>query len=80
MVVLENLQINLSNVINDFINRRLVMQGKSPDSVEVIFDELSLPQMTASEVQEWALNGIIDNDEAREWGGFPTKVQQDVTV
>ncbi len=71
MVALENLQLNLSNIINDFVNRRLVMQNKSEDSVEVIFDELSLPQMSAAEITEWYATGIITKEQALEWGGFP---------
>ena len=71
MVVLESLQTVNQNVLQDFIDKRLILLNKSPGSVEVIFDELSLPQMTASEVLEWATTGIIQNDEAREWGGFP---------
>ena len=71
MVALENLQLNLSNIVNDFINRRLVMQNKSEDSVEIIFDELSLPQMTAQEITEWVATGILTKEQALEWGGFP---------
>jgi len=73
MVVLENLQLNLSNIVNDFINRRLSLQNKSPDTVEIVFDELSLPQMTAQDMLEWANTGKITDDELREWGGFPVK-------
>lgn len=71
MVALENLQLNLSNIVNDFINRRLVLQNKSEDSVEIIFDELSLPQMTAGEITEWYTTGILTKEQALEWGGFP---------
>lgn len=71
MVALENLQLNLSNIVNDFINRRLVLQNKSEDSVEIIFDELSLPQMTAGDITEWYTTGILSKDQALEWGGFP---------
>jgi len=74
MVVLDCLQQTERNVIQDFIDRRLVLLGKTPGSVEVIFDELSMPQMAASEVLEWANTGIIENDEAREWAGFPTSI------
>jgi len=71
MVALENLQLNLSNIVNDFINRRLVLQNKSEDSVEIIFDELSLPRMTAQEITEWVATGILTKEQALEWGGFP---------
>lgn len=74
MVVLDCLQKTEINVLQDYIDRRLVMQGKTPGSIQVIVDELSLPQMTASEVLEWANTGIIQNDEAREWAGFPTSI------
>lgn len=76
MVVLEGLQNNLTNICNDFINRRLAMQGKPQDAVEVTFDELSLPTMTAADMLEWNLNGKITDDELREWGGFPIKAQE----
>ncbi len=75
MVALENLQLNLSNIVNDFINRRLVLQNKSEDSVEIIFDELSLPQMTAGEITEWYTTGILTKEQALEWGGFPVVEQ-----
>lgn len=73
MVVLEGLQKILENIANDFINKRLVMMNKTPDSVEVIFDELSLPQLTAQDMLEWRNTGVITDDELRSWGGFPTK-------
>ena len=76
MVARKFLQLNLSNIVNDFINRRLVLQNKSEDSVEIIFDELSLPQMTAQEkLTEWVTTGILTKEQALEWGGFPVVEQ-----
>ena len=74
MVVLDCLQKTEINILQDYIDKRLVLLGKTPGSVQVIVDELSMPQMTASEVLEWANTGIIQNDEAREWAGFPTSI------
>ncbi|MDD4521717.1 MAG: hypothetical protein PHW84_02030 [Methanosarcina sp.] len=73
MVVLENLQLNLQNIMQDYIDKRLELQNKTPGSIEIIFDELSLPQMTAQDMLEWCNSGKITDDELRHWGGFPSK-------
>lgn len=75
MLVLESLQRIESNILQQAIDKRLVLMKKEPGSVWVEFDELSKPKMEAGDVGEWVGMGILDTDDARAWGGFPTRAK-----
>lgn len=70
LVVLEGLQRILENIVNQIINKRLTLMGKTEDSVSVKFEELSKIKLTAAEVQEMFNTGVIEREEFRHWGGF----------
>lgn len=75
MLVLESLQKVVRNTVQQAINKRLQLLGKTPGHVRVVTDELSTPKMEARDIAEWEAQGTITTDEARQWAGFSKKVQ-----
>lgn len=71
MVVLEGLQTVFSeSIASEMLARRQVVAGKNPDSVEIYFEELSLPELSPDVLLELANTGKISDDELRERLGF----------
>lgn len=71
MVVLEGLQeVFRESIASEMLRRRQEKAGKNPDSVEIYFEELSLPELTPDVLLELANTGKIDDDELRERLGF----------
>lgn len=71
MVVLEGLQeVFRESIASEMLRRRQEKAGKNPDSVEIYFEELSLPELTPEVLLELANTGKIDDDELRERLGF----------
>jgi len=73
MVFLEGEQSILESTGNQIVNKLLLSMGYREDSVTVKFDELSKPKFTSQEILEWRNTGLLDDDQALLWGGFPTK-------
>lgn len=71
MVVLEGLQKVVENVVQQAINKRLVLLKKPEDSVWVEFEELSKPKLESRDVLEWFNSGLLEKEAALKWGGFP---------
>ena len=71
MVGLEGLQSILINIVSDAVNKLQELAGKSTDSIEVRFEELSRPQLTSQDVLEWRNSGLLSDDLALKWAGFP---------
>lgn len=74
MMVLESQQRCVRSILQQFVDKRLVLMGKAPGSVWVMIDELSKPIMQASDITEWVGMGIISEEDARAWAGFSKKV------
>jgi hypothetical protein len=71
MVVLEGLQtVFRESIASEMLARRQEIAGKNPDSVEIYFEELSLPELSPDVLLELANTGKIDDDELRERLGF----------
>jgi hypothetical protein len=73
MMVLEGDQSILEATANQILNKMLLSMGYKEDSVTVKFDELSKPKFTSQEILEWRNTGLLDDNQALLWGGFPTK-------
>jgi len=73
MMVLEGDQSILEATANQILNKMLVSMGYREDSVTVKFDELSKPKFTSQEILEWRNTGLLNDNQALLWGGFPTK-------
>jgi len=73
MMVLESQQRCVRSILKQFVDKRLVLMGKQPGSVWPMVDELSKPTMKASDITEWVGMGIITEDDARIWAGFPKR-------
>jgi hypothetical protein len=71
MVGLEGLQSILINIVSDAVYKLQEIAGKNPDSIEVRFEELSRPQLTSEDVLEWRNSGLLSDDLALKWAGFP---------
>lgn len=80
MMVLEGDQSILEATANQILNKMLLSMGYKEDSVTVKFDELSKPKFTSQEILEWRNTGLLDDNQALLWGGFPTKEPSDVPV
>lgn len=71
MVVLEGLQtVFRESVASEMLTKRQIAAGKNPDSVEIYFEELSLPELGPDVLLELANTGKITDDELRERLGF----------
>ncbi len=73
MMVLEGDQSILEATANQILNKMLLSMGMKEDSVTVKFDELSKPKFTSQEILEWRNTGLLSDDLALLWGGFPRK-------
>jgi len=71
MVVLEGLQtVFCESIASEMLARRQEAAGKNPESVEIYFEELSLPELSPDVLIEMRNIGVIDDNELRERTGF----------
>jgi len=81
MMVLEGDQSILEATANQILNKMLLTMGYKEDSVTIKFDELSKQKFTSQEILEWRNSGLLDDNTALLWGGFPQKeVNNDVPL
>lgn len=73
MMVLEGDQSILEATANQILQKMLLTMGLKEDSVTIKFDELSKPKFTSQEILEWRNTGLLDDNLALLWGGFPQK-------
>jgi hypothetical protein len=71
MVVLEGYQtVFRESIASEMLAHRQVAAGKNPESVEIYFEELSLPELSPDVLIEMRNIGVIDDNELRERTGF----------
>jgi len=79
MVVLEGLQtVFRESIASEMLARRQEAAGKNPESVEIYFEELSLPELSPDILIEMRNIGVIDDNELRERTGFSPREKTSV--
>ena len=79
MVVLEGYQtVFRESIASEMLARRQIAAGKNPESVEIYFEELSLPELSPDILIEMRNIGVIDDNELRERTGFSPREKTSV--